>query len=57
MTDLRMGVEPSYVFRFKVGTMSNPHAKPVIPEQIPNRWADGLLKKVWQRIWDPGVAI
>ncbi|MEJ2576005.1 MAG: metal-dependent hydrolase [Gammaproteobacteria bacterium] len=29
MTDLRMGLEPDYVFRFRVGEIGNPHATPV----------------------------
>lgn len=36
MTDLRMGLEPGYAFRFKVGEQGNPHAKPLPVEQLPS---------------------
>ncbi len=55
INDLRMGVEPSYVFRFKVARISNPHPKPVTPQRIPNRWESGLLQRVLLRIWDESV--
>ena len=29
MTDLRMGLEPDYFFRFQVGAVHNPHVAPV----------------------------
>lgn len=57
ISDLRMGVEPDYVFQFKVGEISNPHAKPVPPQQIPvNRNLD-ILRPIWQRIWDESVVL
>ncbi len=57
ISDLRMGVEPNYVFRFKVAELGNPHPLPVIPEQLaPVRDWD-LLPRVWQRIWDSTVRI
>ncbi len=57
ISDLRMGVEPNYVFRFKVGETGNPHPRPTVPEQLtPVRDWD-LLPRVWQRIWDPAVSI
>lgn len=56
ISDLRMGVEPNYVFRFKVAELSNPHPKPVaIVEQLePVRDYD-LLPLIWARIWDPEI--
>lgn len=57
ISDLRMGIEPSYVFRFKVGEISNPHARPVEPRAIPNRWELRRLEMIWQRIWDQTVAL
>ncbi len=57
ISDLRMGVEPNYVFRFKVADIGNPHPRPVVPEQlVPVRDWD-LLPRVWQRIWDPAVTV
>jgi inner membrane protein len=52
MTDLRMGTEPEYVFRFKVGEMSNPHAKAVPVERQPGIRSFERLYWVWARIWD-----
>jgi inner membrane protein len=53
ITDLRMGFEPEYVFRFKVGEMSNPHPHPVPVEQLPGIRSFERLYWVWARIWDP----
>jgi len=50
MTDLRMGAEPSYVFRFKVGRIGNPHAIPTKSERIVDERNWEILKSVWQRI-------
>ena len=35
MTDLRMGLEPNYIFRFKVAEISNPHPVPVTSVLMP----------------------
>ena len=51
ISDLRMGVEPQYVFRFKVGNISNPHAIAVVPEQIRESRDLTQLKSLWERIW------
>jgi inner membrane protein len=53
MTDLRMGFEPEYVFRFKVGEMGNPHPHPAPVEQLPGIRSFERLHWVWARIWDP----
>jgi len=57
MSDLRMGVEPNYVFRFKVGEKSNPHAIPVIPEQLATEWDLSYLSMIWQRIWSNQIIL
>ncbi|MBT8434164.1 MAG: metal-dependent hydrolase [Gammaproteobacteria bacterium] len=57
ISDLRMGLEPDYVFRFKVAEISNPHARPVVPLTVPNSRDMGRLKLIWQRIWDQTVAL
>jgi inner membrane protein len=50
-TDLRMGLEPSYVFRFKVGEMGDPFAKPTKSKEIDGERPWERLRWVWQRIW------
>ena len=52
MTDLRMGIEPDYVFSFKVGKMVNPHPQPAPVERVEAVRNLGLLKSIWARIWD-----
>ncbi len=53
VTDLRMGATPSYVFRFKVGAIGNPHARPAPVERLPAQRDVSILRWVWRRIWDP----
>ena len=50
MTDLRMGAESYYVFRFKVGTVGNPHSKPTPSEQLETVLEDGVIGELWQRL-------
>ena len=57
ISDLRMGLEPHYVFQFKVGEVSNPHARPAAPEQLVAVRDMALLGSVWERIWDQQVAL
>lgn len=57
ISDLRMGIEPDYVFSFKVGEISNPHARPSVPRAMPNRRDLGKLALIWQRIWDQTVSL
>lgn len=55
ISDLRMGIEPHYVFRFKVAELDNPHPKPVVPEYL-NAVRDwNLLSVIWARIWSESV--
>ena len=51
MTDLRMGMEPDYVFGFRVGTIGNPHARPSVPERVPGKVDWGRLPWLWERVW------
>ena len=55
ISDLRMGIEPNYVFRFKVGKLNNPHPQPVTSTQLPVKRDWDRLPLLWQRIWDSGV--
>jgi inner membrane protein len=56
MTDLRMGVEPDYIFRFVVGEIGNPHPRPVTPRAVSATPRFDRLGWVWRRIWDAGAA-
>lgn len=51
VTDLRMGVEPDYVFSFKVGRPGNPHPQPVPAERLPAEHNWSRLPGIWARIW------
>ncbi len=53
ITDLRMGFEPEYVFRFKVGETGNPHPHPAPVEQLHGIRNFERLRWVWARIWNP----
>jgi len=53
ITDLRMGFEREYVFRFKVGEMGNPHPHTAPVERVPGIRSFERLQWVWARIWDP----
>jgi inner membrane protein len=55
VTDLRMGFEPEYVFRFKVGEISNPHPRATAVERHPGIRNFERLHWVWARIWDEQV--
>ncbi len=57
ITDLRMGMEPSYVFRFKIGKLGNPHAIPTDSQRVYSERQWGQLHWVWQRIWTPEPAM
>ena len=53
ISDLRMGSEPDYVFRFKVGVLGNPHPRAASVEQLPGIRNFERLRWVWARIWNP----
>lgn len=53
VTDLRMGVEPDYVFSFKVGRLGNPHPQPVPVARMPAERNWSRLPEIWARIWSP----
>jgi inner membrane protein len=57
ITDLRMGLEPDYVFAFSVGRIDNPHARPMDAERVPATRDLSRLQWVWDRIWheEPGL--
>jgi inner membrane protein len=53
MTDLRMGMEPDYVFRFKVAALSDARPIPLKDARLQTRRDWDLLGWVWKRIWAP----
>ncbi len=53
MTDLRMGSEPDYVFRFKVARLNNSHPIPINDEKLKMSQDWRRLAWVWRRIWSP----
>lgn len=52
ISDLRMGIESNYVFRFKVGEIGNPHAVASEPIALPSNRDPKKLRWLWSRIWD-----
>ena len=57
ISDLRMGIEPYYVFRFKVGEIGNPHAHPTTAERLVPVRDMSQLPQLWARIWDQSVEL
>ena len=55
MTDLRMGAEPDYVFRFKVARLSAANPIPIDDERFKTNRDLRSLAWVWKRIWNAGV--
>ena len=50
ITDLRMGLEPDYVFNFGVGKVDNPHAVHIPSKRMPTSRQLEQLRWVWERI-------
>ena len=53
MTDLRMGWEPDYAFRFKVARLNGAHAVPMDDETVRTSQNVKHLAWIWDRIWAP----
>ena len=51
VTDLRMGMEPDYVFRFKVAEASEGRIRPAESRRVHSLPRLDQLRWVWQRIW------
>jgi inner membrane protein len=51
MTDLRMGMEPDYTFRFRVAAVGNPHLVPEAGRRVREPRNTKALAWIWQRIW------
>ena len=52
MTDLRMGSEPDYVFRFKVAGVNDLHPIPIADQRLKTKQDWRRLAWVWKRIWN-----
>jgi inner membrane protein len=52
MTDLRMGSEPNYVFRFKVAKLNDLHPNPIDDERLNTKQDWRGLDWLWKRIWN-----
>jgi inner membrane protein len=52
MTDLRMGSEPDYVFRFKVARLNDSQPTPIDDERLKTTQDWRRLAWVWARIWN-----
>lgn len=55
ISDLRLGVEPGYVFTFKIGEFQSAEAVGVRPERVASRRDWSQLSWAWRRIFDPAV--
>lgn len=51
LSDLRMGLEPNYVFTHAVAVRGNPHWQAIPAELLPFAIEDRSLTMVWNRIW------
>lgn len=57
LSDLRMGSEPDYSFRFAVARRDGAHWQEMAPEQLRWPWeASRRLDAMWRRIWSPPPA-
>ena len=52
MTDLRMGSEPDFVFRFKVARLNDRHPQPMDDERLKTTQDWRRLAWIWKRIWN-----
>jgi len=50
ISDLRMGVDPDYVFSFRVAGIGNPHPRPGVPERVRIEQDFRWLREIWERI-------
>lgn len=57
LSDLRMGLEPSYVFRFAVGRHEEGKSTPMPPRKLPSEFDPSSLGLILGRIFDPSVEL
>jgi inner membrane protein len=48
ISDLRMGLDPDYVFAFRVAEMGNPHPRAIVPERVRTEPDLGRLRALWE---------
>ncbi len=51
LSDLRMGLEPYYIFQFKVAELGNPHPVPTQGKRIRGERGIERIGWIWRRIW------
>jgi len=51
ISDLRMGLEPTYVFTHVVAARGNPHWEEIPAELLSVSFSDRALAQTWDRIW------
>lgn len=56
ISDLRMGMEPIYVFSFAVAKKANIQVVPIDTVRLSQSRDLAVLKTVWQRIWSPTMS-
>ena len=57
ISDLRMGIEPDYAFYFKVAELVDSSAVETVPEKLVPIRDFSRMPVLWDRIWDPSVAL
>jgi inner membrane protein len=57
LSDLRMGVECSYVFNFIVGEQTSTGIVKRQVQKVSNRPDLSMFDSIWDRIWDPSVSL
>jgi inner membrane protein len=55
ISDLRLGVEPDYVFTFKIGEFKSAEAIAMRPERVVGHRDWSQLGWLWRRIFDPAA--
>lgn len=56
--DLRMGIEPSYLFTFAMAQQSHQQTSAITPQRVEGERAQlSKMKFIWQRIWNSDVQL
>lgn len=50
ISDLRMGVDPEYLFACRVAEIGNPHLSPIFPERVSTERDFGRLRGLRERM-------
>ncbi len=57
LRDLRMGLEPDYIFSHRVAIRNGDSWEAIEPQYLPVRFDRAGIRRVWQRIWDSEIAL